>query len=83
VTHALEFVRHPRALDLWRDAAAGRFPAETSASVATMLEFIRQAIDRGDWNTVSAVCDCLFDLYDPGTPRVHIGGIRRHPPADR
>ncbi|MGI5148114.1 hypothetical protein ACQEVC_17335 [Plantactinospora sp. CA-294935] len=82
VTHAFEFVGHPRALDLWREAVAGRFPAATRATVGTMLRHMKQAIDRGDWDAVTAVCDCLFDLYHPGTPRVHVGGIRRAaPPA--
>ncbi|GIG92098.1 hypothetical protein [Plantactinospora endophytica] len=82
LTHAFEFVGHPQALELWRAAVAGHLPATTRDTVGTMLRYMKQAIDRGDWDAVSAVCDCLFDLYHPESPRVHIGGIRRTaPPA--
>lgn len=69
VTHALEFVGHPRALALWRAAGAGRFLPDTRTAVATMLEHIQEAIDRGDWRAVAGICDCLVDIYSPNVPR--------------
>jgi hypothetical protein len=81
VTHALEFVGHPDALNLWRGAAAGRFPSDVKAAVAAMLEYMSEAIGRGDLRAVSEVCDCLFALYDPTSVRKHVGGHRK--PLDR
>jgi hypothetical protein len=79
VTHALEFAGHPDALGLWRGAAAGRFPAEVRIAVAAMLEYMSEAIGRGDLRAVSEVCDCLFALYDPTSVRAHVGGYRQPP----
>ena len=79
VTHALEFVGHPQALTLWRDAASGHYRAQTHAAVITMLEHVTTAIEQGDYDAVTKICDCLFDLY--GQAPAHVGGIRLYPPA--
>ncbi len=79
VTHALELVSPPRALALWRAAAAGEFRPEARAAVATMLDHVRAAIDRGDRQAVTSICECLFDLFDHVAP-APVGGWRAQQP---
>lgn len=75
VTHALQFVGHPQALALWRDATAGHFRAETREAVATLLQQVTTFMEEGDYDAVTRICDCLFDLYDVEAP-AHVGGLR-------
>lgn len=79
VSHALDFVDHPRGLLLWREALWGHhLHPETGAAIEIMTAHVRAAAARGDWNAISEICDCLEDLLDPSVDaRPHIGGIRK------
>jgi hypothetical protein len=65
VGHALAFVRHPRALELWRDALWNReLVPEAREAVAAMLDFMAKAAREGRDDEISRVCDCLHVFVD-------------------
>jgi hypothetical protein len=73
VSHALAFVRHPRALELWREALWGRrLTHEVRRAVAQMLEYLTDALVQGRSEEVSRICDCLHVVGS-------VGSLRHHP----
>ena len=75
VGHALAFARHPRALELWRDALWKReLVPEAREAVAAMLDFMAKAAREGRDDEISQVCDCLHVVVD---------GTASHDPHDR
>jgi hypothetical protein len=79
VGHALAFIRHPRALELWRDALWKReLVPEAREAVAAMLNFMAKAASEGRDDEISRVCDCLHVVVD-GTrsPDLHRSGAPR------
>src|SRR5512140_3180597 len=65
VGHALAFTRHPRALELWRDALWNRkLVPESREAVAAMVDFMMKAVREGRDDEISRVCDCLHVLID-------------------
>lgn len=70
VGHALTFSRHPRALELWRDALWNRrLAAETSAAISEMLQYMVEAANNGRREEVSAICDCLHGVIQDARSR--------------
>lgn len=66
VHHGLVFSRHPRGMELWRSALWGRrLEAEAEQSLRAMLEYLLAAIDRGELDVVSSICDCLHEIMPP------------------
>jgi hypothetical protein len=60
VTHALAFVRHPRALELWRETLREReLSDEVRQAMVRMLEYLATAVAEGRTEEVSRICDCL------------------------
>jgi hypothetical protein len=70
VNHALDFVRHPRGLDLWREALwERRLPEEARQAVVRMLEYLADALAQGKREEVSRICDCLHVIVREGLVR--------------
>jgi hypothetical protein len=66
VNHALTFVRHARGLELWREVLwHRRIPDEVKRALVEMIEYLLDALSRGELNEVSRVCDCLQVLLNP------------------
>lgn len=66
VHHGLVFSGHPQGMDLWRSALWGRqLEAEAEESLRAMLEYLLAAIDRGEMDAVSRICDCLHEIMPP------------------
>lgn len=60
VNHALSFTRHPRALELWREALWQRKLSDgTRQAVVEMFEYLHAAVARGETSAVAQICDCL------------------------
>ena len=76
VGHALTFTRHPRALELWRDALWNRrLAAETRDAIREMLEYMQDAASSGRREEISAICDCLHAVtHDAGSRDAHDRG---------
>jgi hypothetical protein len=72
IGHALAFIRHPRALELWRDALWNRqLVPEVREAVAAMLHFLAKAAREGRDDEISRVCDCLHVIIDMGSHDSH------------
>jgi hypothetical protein len=68
VNHALAFVRHARALELWREALwTRRLAGETRQAVVQMLEYLADALAQGRGEEVSRICDCLHAVVRVGS----------------
>lgn len=68
VHHAVTFVGHPRALELWREALWERRLARgAKQAIIEMLEYLLEAVARGEFSAVSRICDCLYVLLDAGS----------------
>jgi len=60
VYHALVFERHPRGMEVWREALwQRRLSPEARAAVAGMLGHLADAVARGEKGAASEVCNCL------------------------
>ena len=60
IHHALVFVHHPRGNELWREALwHRRLSVETRQALTQMLEYLTEAVARGETQAVSQICDCL------------------------
>src|SRR5947209_3754858 len=66
VHHALIFAHHPRGNELWREALwHRRFSVETREALTQMLEYLTEAVTRGETQAVSEICDCLQVFVGP------------------
>jgi hypothetical protein len=66
VNHALNFVHHPRALELWREALwGGALAPDAKAAVVAMMGHLLEAIARGEFEAISRICDCLNAYLPP------------------
>src|SRR6266849_334407 len=55
VYHALVFVHPARGYELWHR----RLSVETRQALSQMLEYLMEAVARGETEAVSQICDCL------------------------
>ncbi len=66
VHHGLVFSRHQRGMELWRRALWDRqLDFEAEVSLRAMLEYLLAAVERGDLQEVSNICDCLHEIMPP------------------
>lgn len=65
ITHALEFTRHPDGLRLWREALWGhRLHPDAKGAIEAMGEYVTAAAQRGEWESLTAICDCVEVLLE-------------------
>ena len=66
VHHALNFTKQPRGLQVWREALWERKVSDTARSaVIEMLKYLTDAMERGETEAVSRICDCLNVILIP------------------
>ena len=71
VHHALAFTRHTRALELWRAALwERRFDPQAEVALRAMLVYLLAAVDRGEIEAVSQICDCLHEILPQESPQL-------------
>jgi hypothetical protein len=66
VHHGLVFSGHPEGMELWRAALwNSRLEKDAEESLRSMLVYLLAAIDRGEMDAVSKICDCLHEIMPP------------------
>ncbi|HWU89463.1 MAG TPA: hypothetical protein VN253_19515 [Kofleriaceae bacterium] len=66
VQHALSFTNHAEALSLFREALWRRQVTDgTRAAVRQMMKHIIEAMNRGEGDAASRICNCLHAVTDP------------------
>ncbi|MBW4028414.1 hypothetical protein [Acidipila rosea] len=73
VHHALAFTRHARALEIWRAALwEKRFDPQAEIALRVMLVYLLAAVDRGEIEAVSEICDCLHEILPRESPHLAV-----------
>lgn len=68
VHHALVFTRHTQALEIWRAVLwERRFDPQAEIALRMMLVYLLAAVDRGEIERVSKICDCLHEILPKET----------------
>lgn len=73
VHHALAFTRHTQALEVWRAALwERRFVPQAEIALRMMLVYLLAAVDRGEIEAVSKICDCLHEILPKETLQLEL-----------